>query len=373
MPDSLAYQGYQRKYLVHVPPSYDGVRKAPALIFLHGGSGNILSAQNFTLLNPVSNRNGFLAVYPEGIAPTGNGGFVWADGRGTGADKLGIDDVGFVNTMIEALARKYALDTMRIYLAGFSNGGFLVQRIACEANARFAAIASLGSTIDIIQYPRCRPGRPIPMLLLAGTRDPFVPYGGGAMQGSVPDVISSSELFRFWTDNNRCRKQIDSLNLTDIDTSDSSTVTVFEYTECDCNANVQHVRINGGGHTWPGVELPSYELIAGQTNEDVQASELLWAFFSRYTLCSTVSAMQEPPAPARISLYPNPATGMVVVEAGSMISSIQVFDLRGSLIRQQAVFSQQCAFPAGTLIQGAYYIAVRTSDNRIATIRFMVQ
>ncbi|HOJ05780.1 MAG TPA: PHB depolymerase family esterase [Bacteroidota bacterium] len=360
-------------YTVHLPPSYDGVRTVPVVVFLHGGSGSMESAQNFTRLNPVSNRYGFVAVYPEGIAPSGIGGFAWADGRGTSADNLGIDDVGFVNTLIEALSRSYALDTTRVYLAGFSNGGFLAQRIACEANARFAAIASLCGTIDVIQFPRCRPSRPIPMFLLAGTRDPLVPYGGGAMQGNVPDVISSDEIFQFWIDNNRCRKRIDSLTFPDTDPTDSSTVSVFEYQDCDCNANVQHVRVDGGGHTWPGVEIPAYEVIAGQTNEDVQASEILWAFFSRHTLCSTVTSVHEAPTPSRLSVYPNPSTDMVVIEAVSMIASIQLFDMRGALIFQHQVFSRQYAFPVGTLQRGSYVLAVRSTDDHMETIRFIMQ
>ena len=107
--DSLEHQSLQRKYIVHLPPGYSPDIQYPVVMVLHGGSGNYQSVQGFTQMNPVSNQNNFLAVYPQGIgvAPPG---YSWADGRNTSADQAGIDDVGFISKLVDTLTVEYTID-----------------------------------------------------------------------------------------------------------------------------------------------------------------------------------------------------------------------------------------------------------------------
>jgi len=279
---SIQHDGLQRKYIIHIPSSYDGTEAVPVIFVLHGGSGTVESVQNFTQMNPVSDREGFIVVYPQGYGQSGMGGFTWADGRGTSADRLGVDDVGFINSLIEEVKSEYTINRNKIYLTGFSNGAFMTQKIACEMNAQIAAIASLGSTMDVNLIETCSPGRPLPVLIINGTADPFVPYEGGPMDGDVPDIISTNALNDFWTDNNNCSTEVPPVDLPDSDQTDNSTATVFEFTNCSSDAIVKHFRINNGGHTWPGVENTNYERIAGETNEDIDASTEIWNFFDGF-------------------------------------------------------------------------------------------
>lgn len=317
--DSLEHQGFQRKYTIHQPLGYTNTTLTPIVLMLHGGGGTMQSAQPFTELNNVSNDNGFLAVYPQGYTPVQNG-FSWADGRGTAADNAGIDDVGFIDKLLDVLENDYSADTERIYICGFSNGGFMTQRLACQANERFAAMASLGSIMDTILISNCNPNRPIPMLLLLGTADPFVPYNGGQMIGSgnVTPIVAMDTLVNFWKTNNGCSTASPPVNLPDINTNDNSTVTVFDYTDCDCdNSMVKFYRINGGGHTWPGVPNPIYEIIAGPTNQDIHASEELWDFFSQYELCNLTTGVGDLETSNGINIYPNPTSNRIIIKTKS--------------------------------------------------------
>lgn len=283
---TLEHNGLERIYNLYFPSNYDGSTALPLVIVLHGGSGNAETVQGFTQMTPVAEANGFLVVYPQGAGPAGEDGYSWADGRGTTADDAGIDDVGFINFLMDVLIAEYAVDDNRIYITGFSNGSFLTQKIACTSNSKIAAVASLGSTYDVAQSAQCNPNRPIPTLLITGTEDTFVPYEGGEMNTAVNvEILSSPELFQFWATNNGCDTELNAIDLPDSNTSDNSTVTQFEFTDCDCDANVKHLRLNGAGHTWAGVENVSYEEIAGETNEDINASEVIWAFFSQHSLC----------------------------------------------------------------------------------------
>jgi polyhydroxybutyrate depolymerase len=357
--DSIVHQSFQRKFTVHTPTGFTNTTPVSAVLMLHGNGATMQNSQNFTNLNSVSNTNGFLAIYPEGYGIVSSGGFSWADGRGTSADIAGIDDLGFLNKLLDTLLTNYTIDTNKIYICGFSNGGYMTQRIACEQNQRFAAMASLGSIMDTSLYSSCNPQRPIPMMFVIGTADPFVPFNGGVATGSgglVNQIINADTLVDFWKINNNCFQSNSPINLPDIDLTDNSTVTVFDFTNCSCNSDVKFYRINGGGHTWPGVEIPLYEIIAGETNEDIQASEELWNFFNAHTLCNSTIGINEQTIRPTIKIYPNPARTVVYLSISNTDKSeISVRNLLG----QEVINTQnQNLIDISNLTNGIYTLTI---------------
>lgn len=281
---TLEHQNNQREYTLHIPPSYNGLSEVPLVIVLHGGGGNSESVQGFTQMNPVSDANGFMVAYPQGFGPTQNG-FSWADGRETSATNMGIDDVGFISKLIDKVQADYQIVSNKIYVCGFSNGGFMSQKLACELENRFAGVGTLGATIGTDVLNQCSISRSIPMLFMLGDADPFVPYNGGTVANNPSPIEGIETLADFWKTNNLCQTELPELQLPDLDTMDNSTVTLFEFSDCYCNANVRLYRINNGGHTWSGVENADYEMIAGETNEDINASSVLWEFFNEHERC----------------------------------------------------------------------------------------
>lgn len=281
---SFDYQGLERLYSLHIPDSFDGTEAAPLVVFLHGGGGNAQTAQGFTDFNTVSDENGFLMLYPQAGFEFPENSFIWADGRGLAPDEQGIDDVGFVNGLVEQLKTEFNINEKKIYLCGFSNGSFLAQRIAFEDNEQFAAIGTLGGTMSVELYENGNPGRAIPMIYVFGTDDNLVPAEGGLVSNN-PDfdpVVGIDIAVEFWINHNNCQVALPEIALADTNTSDNSTVDIFEYVEGVSGSKVKYYRINGGGHTWPGVPLSNQEL--GEVNLDIQASEELWNFFNQFEL-----------------------------------------------------------------------------------------
>lgn len=368
--DSIVHQTYQRKFTVHTPTGFTNSTPVPVVFMLHGGGGTMTNAQGFTNLNSVSNTNGFLAVYPQGYGIIPSGGFSWADGRGTSADIAGVDDLGFIDKLLDTLIANYSIDTNKIYICGFSNGGFMTQRFACQQNQRFAAMASLGSIMDTTLFASCNPSRPIPMLFMLGTADPFVPYNGGPMIGSgpVPPIVGIDTLINFWKINNNCKTSNTPINVPNIDLTDSSTVTVFNYTNCSCNSDISFYIINGGGHTWPGVEIPSYEIIAGQTNEDIQASVELWNFFNAHNLCNTTVGIDEQIIKPTIKIYPNPARTELFLN----ISQAEKIEISISNILGQFLIKthNQNHIDISNLTDGIYIVTITQGQNK-QTLKFI--
>lgn len=282
---TFEYQGNQRLYSLHIPDNFDGTESAPLVVFLHGGGGNAQSAQNFTNFNKTSEENGFLVLYPQAWFESEPNSFVWADGRGLAPDNLGINDVGFVNSLVLQLKSVYNIDQSKIYLCGFSNGSFLTQKIAFESSGQFASIGTIGGTMSQELYDNGNPNRAIPMIYIFGTSDPLVPYDGGYVSGNtnLKPVVGVEAAVDFWVNNNNCESAAVSINLQNIATNDNSTVSVFEYTNGNCNSKVKFYKINGGGHTWAGVTLANQSL--GNVNMDMQASMELWNFFNQFELC----------------------------------------------------------------------------------------
>lgn len=356
--------------MVHFPPDFNTSTQRALVLNLHGGSGNMVTAQGFSLMNPVSDQNNFIVAWPQGygIAPPG---FSWADGRNTSADQAGIDDVGFIDKLIDTLIARYNVDTSRIYICGFSNGGFMVQRIACQLTNRFAAMASLGASMDTVLHQTCNPSKPVPMAFFNGTADPAMPYGGGPMQNpQVIPVVPVDTTVRFWVSRNNCQTANPVFNFPNTFTTDNSTAELYTFTDCDCTADVKFYKLINGGHTWPGVYVASQAPFLGNTNRDINASVELWNFFKAHTWCNSAVGVVEDFNPPIVNIYPNPASTILNID----IPVSEQFEI--SIVNQlgQPVYTatNQRQIDITNLAGGLYFITVEIGQKTV-TKKFFKQ
>lgn len=357
--DSLYHQGQYRYWGAYLPAAYDGTAPWPAVLCLHGGGGNALSTVGFTQMNLVADSAHFIVIYPQGTEVDGNC-CSWAAGVGSPADTSGIDDVLFFNRLLDTLNLMLNIDTGRVYSTGLSQGGFMSQRLACELSHRIAAIAPLCSNLDSVQMAACAPARPIPVLVINGTADLLVPYDGASFtnNGWFLDYYPTDSLIRFWASMNGCDPVPLMQSLPDTDLSDNSTVDRFAFGDCDCGTATTLYRVNGGGHTWPGVENPLYELIAGETNEDIHASVDIWNFFKDHSLAcnSSTSAGVRRPSP-NIEVSPNPTDGpLCVTMAEGPDREVLIMDFLGSVLRTFRIDPERTCLDLSDLCSGAYVI-----------------
>jgi polyhydroxybutyrate depolymerase len=278
-PGSITVDGHERTYEVHVPGAYKGEQAVPLVVVLHGRGGNGPGTAGLTQFDSVADAHGFLLVYPEGLENS------WADGRGaTSSDKDGIDDIKFLSELIRKLARNYKIDSLRVFVAGYSNGGFMSQRVACELSSQVAAVGVVAATMGEITASRCHPEKPVSVMLIQGTQDPLVPFQGGPMgkDGSHGTILSLQKTAGKWAGLDACNSKPEVSTLED-KAGDGTTIRREAFRGCKEGAEVISYTVEGGGHTWPGGKPYLPESIIGKTSGNMDASEVLWEFFSRHS------------------------------------------------------------------------------------------
>ncbi|MDX8338400.1 PHB depolymerase family esterase [Draconibacterium sp. IB214405] len=273
--------GLERTYELFVPEDYDEGKNYPVVFILHGGGGRAGRMPHFTRyrFNDLATRDGFIAVYPNGYKKG------WNDGdRDTlaVARRLNIDDVGFFDVMIDDLDKKLSIDKKRIFACGISNGGFMVQRLALERSEVFKAIGVVAANMSEDQQ-KMVPENPVSVLFICGTADPLVPYNGGpvmVLKQKRGEVVSVDKSVNFWKDQNGCFELTEEKELPNINKADDCTAhkTVWQNPK-DASIRVINIRIENGGHTWPGTRQYLPKKLIGNMNEDINGCDEIWEFF----------------------------------------------------------------------------------------------
>ncbi len=274
---SLFVRCRHRTYYLHLPPGASPTN-IPLVIAFHGGYGNGYRFARLTGLNAVADREGFAVVYP-------NARTRWNDGRTSSTMKT--DDLIFVRTLIDRLTRTRRVDRRRIFAAGASSGGMFVLRLACQLPDRIAGFATVSAAMPVLLSTRCRPSRQISLLMINGTADQLVPWGGGDVRagrswGAGGKVLSVPDTLAFW------RKCHDGWSDGDVESLPDRTggacyeIKVLTYICRQGGARLKLVEIEGGGHNWPGartVYRPLRAQLTGRTTHAIKATELIWDFF----------------------------------------------------------------------------------------------
>ncbi len=265
---SFSFGGQTRNFRVHLPPNFSTSTKLPLVLNLHGLGSNGQQQELYTGFNTIADTARLVVVYPDALIGGGGVGGNVPEWNAYGLQSTP-DDVGFLSALIDTMYARYNIDLSRVYSTGMSNGGYMTHRLGCALSCRIAAIASVTGLMSPNPLLTCNISRPVPVMQIHGTNDATVPYSG------VAATISS------WVSKNGCPGTPSTSNLSDINTSDNSTVTVDYYGPCNSVSEVILYTINGGGHTWPDATINLPGLV---TNHDFNASSTIWNFFNKYNI-----------------------------------------------------------------------------------------
>jgi polyhydroxybutyrate depolymerase len=285
---TLTHDGRQRSYLIHVPPRRGG-RPLPLLLAFHGGGGNAAGFRDYAGLDAVADREGFIVVYPNGTGPLRSLLLTFNAGNNCcgPAQRQQVDDVGFAAAVVEDVARRTAVDRRRVYATGHSNGAIMAYRLAAERADLVAAIVPVAGAMSLDRFA---PSRPVPVLHIHSVDDPRALYAGGVgppFPGTNNRVTHAAvdDALRKWTAHNGCgtAPTVVETRRGQPGTSDAGqTATRLQYAPCRTGATVEHWKLTGSGHGWPGGPSPVREALSGPRTTLVSAAEEIWRFVSKY-------------------------------------------------------------------------------------------
>lgn len=282
---TLTNSGYSRSYILYVPSTYAPGGEIPLVFNLHGGGRTAAEQMAWTGMNAVAEREGFLTAYPQAI-----GGEWWGPG-GTNA----YDDAGFFDAMIHDLSASYSVDASRTYVTGLSHGALMTYILTVARPYTFAAAApvaaerpyapgkSLYAPLDL----PATPSRPFPLLHIHGTADQAIIYTGGYYANWLFPPVE--QVVEEYAQSNGADVVPSLVDLPDVDATDSSTVQLLTYGNPDAYVDVEGnvrqaetllYRVVNGGHNWPDTDVVRNPPV----NRDINASELIWEFFTRHVL-----------------------------------------------------------------------------------------
>ena len=253
----LVVDGQQRTYLLERP---HGREPRPTLIMLHGAGGTAQGLAQWSGLAQSGPRDAFAVVFPQSHAHVWNRFLPGTESpeaiemfRPFGGPP---NDVGFLKALIADLVQRGIADPARIYLAGYSNGGFMTLTMFCLARGQFAGIGLILSSMSERIGDECHPARPVPVLMLNGTADAVVPYRGGVvppLDRSRPAptfvVWSADRVVAFFRRLNGCSEPAQSSAVWN---PQPQSIEV-EFSGNCAGGPVAFYRVVGGGHQVPAV------------------------------------------------------------------------------------------------------------------------
>ncbi len=267
----IEFGGRQLSYLAHLPKSYDGRTATPLVVVLHGTGGSGKGMLWVGRFEERSETAGYIVVAPRSL------GRAFNENSGRGGRKVrGVDDVGFIEAVIDDIGQRAAIDQSRIFVAGFSSGASMAQRVALESAGGIAAVASVGGHL---WAPERRPVKARSILLLWGADDPLNPFNGGKVIYPRANVMLDKPALRTsaarWAARLGCAEGPAAIPSRD-------GVRALAWRACRDGTTVEFYTVKGLGHHWPGGQrLPYPERIVGRYSDRIDATDLIWDFFRR--------------------------------------------------------------------------------------------
>jgi poly(3-hydroxybutyrate) depolymerase len=313
---SFTVNGTTHSCIWHVP---SGVTKPPVVFFIHGANGSGGGFQNETKGDVVADREKFITVYPS--ASSNGAAGTWADMSGTG-------NYPFFLAVLDTLDARYTIDRNRIYMTGFSQGGFISFAAGCKYSDVFAAIAPVSGHAG----SPCTLKRPVPVFLTFGAQE---------------DKVSFVNDLAIWL-------KLDSCSSTPTVTRPQTGVTKITYGPCAQGTYAIMDSISGQGHQWP---------------TKLNMAEEVWTFFKQYSLSGNTAVRQQAVAVTREPISVSYSSGTVRLQGAGEKYRVRVINTKGRLVVAAAAVRRGFAFknkPSGV------YVVVVSGNDRPVTLRMVI-
>ena len=283
----MEHGGFERTFDYYVPPSYDGSEAIPVVFSFHGLGRDPAEQQLLTRLVFLAEVEGFIAVFPasttlegdhEALPALPNANKQWNIGLPRSLQYFeGVDDVGFIEAIIDYLTGKYKIDKTQVFATGFSNGAMFSYYLAAKIPDIIAGIGAVGAGAPLNIAEMKDELKPVPVIIIMGTEDPIVPYEG--REGSF---MSAEATASFWVEINGINAEPEVEYLDPIKDDDPTLIKRTSWTEGINGTAVILYTVEGGGHTWPGGHQYFPAEFIGLSSQQMDGSAAIWKDFVEY-------------------------------------------------------------------------------------------
>ena len=243
--EKIDINGTNRTYVLSVPKNYDAGKSYPLVFVFHGDGGNGGSLRGYFFFEAASGTDA-IVIYPDGIDAT------W--------DLYDTDpsnhDFPFVSSLIDKLANSYNVNKGRVFAAGWSNGAFFANELACNRPGLIAAIASNSGGApgtDQMNWPLYY--QPSGYFKCVNNQQPVAAF---VVQGAVDGTVTkdSGEFdATYWASVNGCGTT----------TTPTSLAPCTQYDSCPAGLGVTYCEIGNMGHAvWNNTAVGAWAFFQAQ-------------------------------------------------------------------------------------------------------------
>ncbi len=218
----------------------------PLVVLLHGYGSDGGNHDTYFGMSKITKSRGVMLAIPDGTKDH-KGMLYWnATEACCDFDKAPVDDVAYLDAIVDDVAKKKKLDASRVYILGHSNGAFMAHRYACERSSRVAAIVALAG-VPWIDQAKCT-GKDVSVLQVHGDADVVIKYEGGKSFGNGEPYPGAESAIDAWAVRDGCSGRHPAGPATDFDGAVAGPETTRESYACPAGIDVALWRMHGSSH-----------------------------------------------------------------------------------------------------------------------------
>ena len=351
--ETFEFDSNTREYQLYIPSSYSENSLSPLMFNFHGGNGTSQGQIAISDMRDLADENNFILVYPQAIAdPTDDGSLNWIF-KGDSDH----DDIYFIDALISELSEEYQIDLERVYVCGYSLGGEFVYELLCRLNNKIAAGVAVARTMGQYQYENCNPQHPTAIMTILGTEDYESNYNGVVYDG-ITYYISADDTHQYWVDFNNTENDPNETELPNYNNTDGTTVTKRVWENGDSCVVVSELRVNGGGHDWPG----------SFGNMDINSDIEIWNFVSNFSvngLIDNCSLNLSSISLNEINFYPNPVKNQLIIYNNNNNEKLKITDMNGRFLQDFDLVGGVNTINLSNIPSGIFIISIGNKTFRI--------
>lgn len=357
--DSFQYDGANRIFKTY---HNNATQSNMSVVLMLHGLGGTMDDVDLTGFTSIADTANVLFVSPQALdfehSILGNLGGAWNSGIKVTGTFFGdielnpnVDDVGFLQALLDSVIVNFDVDPAKIYITGFSNGAFMTQRMLCETPTLFRAAVSHSGT-KALPLTNCENNQ-IPVAHFHGTTDEVVDMQGNFyMLGlSSPVGISVDSLIKYWGIRNNASQLANTVIIGN--QTANNYITHYEYAG---TKRVEFFEIKNGLHQWYNFNT---------TNNTFDLGKETWDFFLRAD--QPVGLRNK--LVSNVSVFPNPASGKLQINSnGIPFDHYTITDASGRIVAKDAF---QNEINIQLLTEGLYFLQLQSKDGQLGYTKFI--